>query len=61
MDKQQEIISILKAALNEIAAMESPYLRLRDCDNNWFEDYCYSCDERIEIAREALEKVRDLE
>lgn len=61
MDKQQEIISILKAALNEIAAMEAPYLKLRDCDDNWFEDYCYSCDERIGIAREALEKVRALE
>jgi hypothetical protein len=61
MDKQQEIISILKAALNEIAEMKSPYLKLRDYDDNWFEDYCYSCDERIEIAKEALEKVRDLE
>ena len=61
MDKQQAIISILKAALKEIAEMKSPYLRLRDCDDNWFEDYCYSCDERIEIAKEALEKVRDLE
>lgn len=61
MDKQQEIISILKAALKEIAEMKAPYLKLRDCDDNWFDDYCYSCDERIDIAKEALEKVEALE
>ena len=61
MNKQQEIISILKAALKEIAEMKAPYLKLRDCDDNWFDDYCYSCGERIDIAKEALEKVEALE
>lgn len=61
MDKQQEIIRILKAALEEIASMEIPHFKYVDLDGGWDWADCFSCEERVDIAQEALNKVKELE
>ena len=61
MDTQQEIIKILKAALEEIASMEVPHCKCEDLDGAWDWADCFSCEERVDIAQEALKKIKELE
>lgn len=61
MDKQEDIIGILKTALQEIASNPPHEGRFADCDGDIFWSTCPTCEELIDTAQQALDKVRDLE